>query len=180
MRKHLMITKKIITATTMILFCALVFTVLISKASGESPAFFHYQLKAVLSGSMEPTFMTGSVILIKTGINPSSLDKDQIITFRSQDKIITHRIAGMQIIKGKTLYQTKGDNNDAPDLDYVSPENILGLYTNLTIPYAGYLMNYANSRFGSALLLILPGLLLVISSVRTIFAAFKKLEMKNV
>lgn len=181
MKLAITILKKMIGSLALVLFCGLVIMVLSSKASGGEPIFFQHQLKAVLSGSMEPTFKTGSIILIKNVKETASLKKSDVITFRSQDKLITHRIVDTKKSHGKTLYITKGDNNDGPDPDYVLPENVVGRYTNITIPYTGYLMNYANSKAGSALLLIIPGLLLVLSSARSVFKAFKEkeMEMKN-
>ena len=51
----------------------------------------------------------------------------------------------------------KGDNNNGPDLEPVLAENVIGKYADITVPYAGYALNYANSKAGALLLLIIPG-----------------------
>ena len=53
------------------------------------------------------------------------------------------------------MYETKGDNNNGPDLEPVLAENVIGKYADITVPYAGYALNYANSKAGAALLLII-------------------------
>lgn len=172
--------KKIVSGlTTTVLFLVLivmVVAVVSSKASGGEPNFFGYQIKPVLSGSMEPTFMTGSIITIKPVDDPTSLKKDDVITFmESDDKLITHRI--IEVVKSgeNTLYKTKGDNNEEADMDPVLSDNIIGIYTGFTVPYAGYLVDFSKSKNGS-FLLIIPGILLIIYSAFSIFGGLKDLE----
>ncbi|MCR8850380.1 signal peptidase I [Rossellomorea sp. SC111] len=179
MRKLFFILRKITITITFILFCSLAFIVLSSRASGGDPTVLNHQFKVVLSGSMEPTFQTGSVIVIEKVKADREYKKNQIITFRSEDKLITHRIIDMKESNGQTLYVTKGDNNDAPDRGYVLTQNIVGSYSDFTIPYLGYAVNYASSKLGSALLLFIPGLLLVFSAVRSIFVTLKEVEVNT-
>ncbi len=40
----------------------------------------------------------------------------------------------------------KGDNNNGPDLEPVLADNVIGKYADITVPYAGYALNYANSK----------------------------------
>ncbi len=53
----------------------LAFVVISSKASGGEPTIMGYQFKTVLSGSMEPTFLTGSVIAIEPTKDGSKYQK---------------------------------------------------------------------------------------------------------
>lgn len=161
-----------------LLFLLLVFTVfaVISvKASGGEPSAFGYQLKSVLSGSMEPEIQTGSIIAIKEVDNHEQFEKGDVITFTTKDGIhITHRIVEVQ--GDGESYITKGDNNNGPDVEPVLAQNVVGQYTGFTIPYVGYIVNFANSKEGAALLLILPGLLLIGYAAVTIWRALKQLE----
>lgn len=162
----------------MIVICFLIFVVLTSRLSGGEKTIFGYQLKAVLSGSMEPSFQTGSIISIKVKDKPSMFQKNEIITFRMDDKYITHRIIAIQKGNGEISYKTKGDNNDGADLWTVSPNQIIGQYSGFTIPYIGYALNYVGSKTGSALLFIIPGIFLTLSAIRTIFLTKKEIEQK--
>ncbi|UXH43282.1 signal peptidase I [Rossellomorea vietnamensis] len=160
----------------LVMICLTAFIVLSSRLSGGEPTFLGYQVKAVLSGSMEPTFQTGSIISIKLGDMQTSYQKGDIITFRMEGKLITHRITEVIQENGQALYKTKGDHNNGPDLWTVPQSAIIGKYTNLTIPYIGYVLNYAHSKAGSALLMIVPGILLLVSSFRSILVAKNELE----
>ncbi|KFN02445.1 signal peptidase I [Bacillus clarus] len=155
----------------------LAFVVISSKASGGDPTLMGYQFKTVLSGSMEPTFLTGSVIAIEPTKDGSKYQKGDVITFKEKDnKIITHRIIGVKDINGKVMYETKGDNNNGPDLEPVLAGNVVGKYANITVPYVGYLLNYANSKAGAALLLIIPGVFLLGYSAVSIFSAMRSID----
>jgi signal peptidase I len=176
MRKKLWsILSSVIGSILLMMVCILAFAVLSSRLTGEEPTLLGYQVKAVLSGSMEPTFQTGSIISIKLAENRTSYKTGDIITFRMKDKLITHRIIEVQQKNGKAVFKTKGDNNDVPDLWTVPAQSIVGKYTDFTIPYIGYALNYANSKAGSALLLIIPGILFILSGFRSIIQAKKEL-----
>lgn len=158
----------------------LAFVVISSKASGGDPTVMGYQFKTVLSGSMEPTFLTGSIIAIEPTKDGSKYKKGDVITFKEKDnKLVTHRIIDVQNVNGQVSYQTKGDNNNGPDLQPVLAENVVGKYADITIPYVGYLLNYANSKAGAALLLIIPGVLLLGYSVISIFGAIRKIDSEK-
>src|SRR5699024_3940683 len=146
------------------IICVLVVVVLSAKASGGEPTIFNYQMKIVVSGSMEPKIQTGSVILNKLPESDTSYEKGDIITFHSDDKLITHRITDIKEVNGEEIYQTKGDNNNAPDADYVSKADIVGKYAGITIPKLGYMTRFATSKMGFSFLLFIPGLLLVLSA----------------
>ncbi|WP_019914009.1 signal peptidase I SipW [Paenibacillus sp. HW567] len=178
--------KKIISTTLstlmFLIFLLLVVAVVISKASGGEPAFFGYQIKTVLSGSMEPGIHTGSIVAIKPGGDMTRFQKGDVITFINQENLlITHRIvdATTNSATGEAAYTTKGDNNDAADSGTVSSTNVVGQYTGVTVPYVGYAMNFAVSKAGSVMLMIIPGLLLLLYALFTSWKAVAALEKKN-
>lgn len=155
------------------------FLVVSSKASGGEPQAFGYQLKTVLSGSMEPTFQTGSVIAVKPLNTEESkmLKENDVITFQESEGIlVTHRIIGVTTIGEQVMYETKGDNNKAADLELVLSENVVAQYADFTIPYIGYFIDFAQSKEGGAILLIGPGLLLLGYAAFTILQAFRELD----
>jgi signal peptidase len=158
------------------------FLVISSKASKGETQLFGYQLKTVLSGSMEPTFLTGSIIGVKP-LNSearSKLKKDDIITFKTNEGIlVTHRIIGVTESGPNVLYETKGDNNNASDKDPVISDNVVAIYSGFTMPYIGYFINFAQSKEGSALLLIGPGILLLGYAAFIIYRGLKELDVKT-
>jgi signal peptidase I len=166
-----------ITTLLSIALLFMIFVVISSKASGGEPSFLGYQLKTVMSGSMEPTFKTGSIIAVKPLSDTKNLKEKDVITFMQQDQsIVTHRI--IKVIKqgNQVMYQTKGDNNKAPDFNPVQSQNVIAEYSGFTIPYLGYLINYAKSSKGTAILLIVPGVLLLIYSAVSIIGALRELD----
>lgn len=174
--------KFISSTVNVVLFLSLVvmtFVVISAKASGGEPQVFGYQIKNVLSGSMEPEIQTGSIIAVKPleDAEKSTLSKGDIITYqRENDSLVTHRIVDVQKVGTSITYQTKGDNNNAPDAEPILAQNVVGTYTDFTIPYAGYLMNYAGSKAGSIALMILPGIMLLFYSGYLIWNAIKQFE----
>ncbi|MDF2038084.1 signal peptidase I [Bacillus sp. CMF12] len=182
MKKALKIISNIITAVLFINLILMAFLVVSSKASGGEPQAFGYQLKTVLSGSMEPTFQTGSVIAVKplSSEESKSLKKDDVITFQaSEEKLVTHRIIGVTNSGDHVMYETKGDNNKTADMEPVLSDNVRAVYTGFTIPYVGYFIDFAQSKEGSAILLIGPGLLLLGYAAFSIFQAIREIDPKN-
>ncbi|GJI58443.1 signal peptidase I W [Bacillus altitudinis] len=157
---------------TMMIVCIIV--VLSSRTTGGDPQIFGYEFKQVLSGSMEPEFSTGSLIVVKHVTSPETLKKGDIITFQTkQDQsFVTHRIVG---VKGKGVnkaFETKGDHNMYQDGTLVKANQVTAQYTGVNIPYAGKLLSYAGTSAGTALLLIIPGvMLLVYSTIHFVGAA---------
>jgi signal peptidase I len=155
----------------------MIFVVVSSKASGGEPNFLGYRLKTVLSGSMEPTFKTGSIITVKPLADTTKLKENDIISYLQQDQsVVTHRI--IKVIKqdDQVMYQTKGDNNEDADTNLVLSQNVIGEYTGFTIPFIGYFMDFAKSNKGMATLLITPGVLLLIYSAYSIITGLRELD----
>lgn len=101
----------------------------------------------VLSGSMEPTYHTGSVIYVKSD-DVDALEVGQPITFYLSGKTVaTHRIIEVVQEDGSVRYRTKGDANDIADGSLVDPEDIIGTPV-FSIPYLGYALSYIQSPPG--------------------------------
>ncbi|AVQ99936.1 signal peptidase I [Oceanobacillus iheyensis] len=157
-----------------VLLCALL-VVGLSKASGNEVNVFGYQIKSVLSGSMEPGIQTGSVIAVKTGGDMQRFSEGDVITYRAEDNIlITHRI--IEVENNGQQYITQGDANNGPDVSPVLSENVVGKYAGFTIPYVGYVFQFATSPEGAALLMILPGFLLLGYAFITIRRTLKQVK----
>ncbi|WP_186579914.1 signal peptidase I SipW [Aquibacillus kalidii] len=171
---------RVVTFTLFVTLVFMIFVVISSKASGGEPQIMGYQLKTVLSGSMEPGIKTGSIIAVKPDGEMTAFEKGDVITFMEEsDKLVTHRIVDVIKSGENVMYQTKGDNNDGPDPNPVLSENVVAEYTGFTIPYIGYFINYAQSKTGSALLLVLPGLLLLGYAGITIWQAMSQIDNKS-
>jgi signal peptidase I len=164
-----------------VLLCMVVMVVS-AKLSGGTPRVFGHEFLTVLSGSMEPGIKTGSIISV-TPINyPIKFKKGDVITFKATDapnKLITHRIIDVQTIDSSVQYVTKGDNNDAKDTSPVLASNVVAKYDNFTIPYVGYLLSFVKSKMGAVLMLIVPGVLMILWSVISIWKTINTINPKK-
>jgi len=77
------------------------------------PPLFGHRTLTVISGSMEPTLETGSVVLDKV-IAPVDARPGDVVTFNDpvRRKQVTHRLQSMRIEDGMAYMVTKGDAND--------------------------------------------------------------------
>ena len=119
----------------------------------------------VQSGSMEPTIKTGSVILIKKQDTYSTGD---VISFVGADSdSTTHRVTKTNIVKGKEMFNTKGDANQGEDGETVGIDNVLGK-TVFTVPYLGYLIAFTKTQQGFIFLIVVPATLIIFSEILNI------------
>ena len=84
----------------------------------------------VLTGSMEPIIKVGDLVIVEE-IDENELKIDDIIAFRytKEDVVLIHRIVGIEEYEGKTLFTTKGDNNQTEDKLNIEDKNIEGIYS---------------------------------------------------
>lgn len=105
-----------------VLLCVLLFPVILVNViiiantylhPDEIPGAFGVKPVAVLSGSMEDTFMTGDLIFLhKT--DPANLQEGDVICYLASGQAVTHRIVRVERDGGgATRYITKGDANNA-------------------------------------------------------------------
>lgn len=129
----------------------------------EAPDFFGYKPFIVLSGSMEPTIMTGDLVIIQK-CNVNELKEGDIIAFRSGNSVITHRILKSTIENGQKMFITKGDNNNTEDRNPVALSDVEGIYTT-RIPKLGNFAMFLQTTVGSVLFISIPFILFIITDV---------------
>lgn len=127
-----------------------------------------YDVYTVLSGSMEPTYHTGSVIYVK----PCEAEEVQIgdpITFVLNEDLVvaTHRVIDIDEENG--AFYTKGDANEAPDASPVLFENLIGVPV-FSIPKLGYLAAYVQEPPGTYVAVVVCALLLMLTFIPDLFA----------
>ena len=123
-----------------------------------------FQVFTVLSGSMEPTYHTGSLIYVKE-VDYKEIEAGQVITFMlDEDTVATHRV--VEVVPDETdatvlRYRTKGDANDAEDGSLVHYKNVLGSPV-FSIPKLGYLANFIQNPPGMYIAIAAGALLLLL------------------
>jgi signal peptidase I len=152
---------------------------MINTARGRAVSIFgNYTLK-VVTGSMEPTIMTGDFIIVHKA-SPEQLQVNDIITFYSdspetKDLLITHRIIG---IKDDGTFITKGDANNIEDQVSARPERVLGKYVRKA-RYLGIVSSFADMRKLILLLVIVPMFVISIFEVKSLAAVWKKVRQES-
>lgn len=101
----------------------------------------------VLTGSMQPVFDPGDMVLIEKISSEEQLQDlkaGDVINFKRDEINISHRI--LQVIEedGGYCFQTKGDNNSSEDVRLVKPEEVRGIIHH-RIPHAGLLILWLKS-----------------------------------
>jgi signal peptidase I len=118
-----------------------------------------YRAYAVQTGSMAPTYPTGTLVLAAPVDEVP--DIGTVITFRTQGGLVTHRVEGT----GPDGVYTQGDANPAPDAWTVKPSNIVGEVTR-GFSGAGFVLVFFQQPTG------IPSLVLLALSVMFAWALF--------
>lgn len=122
----------------------------------------------VLSGSMEPTYSTGSVIWVKS-CEPEDVEVGDPITFVLDENltVATHRVVAIDEAEGE--FTTKGDANDQVDGAPVLFENLIGRPV-FSVPGLGYFVAYVQSPPGCYIALAAGAVILMLMFLPAIFA----------
>ena len=107
--------------------------VVVPAVTGSTPL-------TVLTQSMEPTFPTGTLVVVKP-IDAADIRIGDPITYQIESgkpEVVTHRVLSITSTNvGGLSFITKGDNNDAPDENPVVPDQVRGKVW-YSVPYIGY------------------------------------------
>ena len=116
----------------------------------QMPMPFGYGFANVLSGSMEPTFSKGTLLLVK---QTEQLNVGDIAVYQSENKLIVHRIISLD---GDTV-TTQGDANNTADEPFPKTE-VKGIVI-AEIPYLGTVLGLFRTPAGILGILICAFLL---------------------
>ena len=134
----------------------------------------------VLSGSMEPTYHTGSLIYVKK-VDPFTIEAGTPITFMmDEDTIATHRVVGVvpdEEDSAVIRFRTKGDANDAEDGTLVHYKNVIGTPV-FSIPYLGYISDYITNPPGMYIGFTVLGIIILMLFAPDLLRAADKADKK--
>ncbi|RLM76193.1 signal peptidase I [Halorubrum sp. Atlit-26R] len=122
----------------------------------------------VLTASMTPAIAPGDVVIVADR-DPAAIAEGDVITFirGTSDVPVTHRVIDVVDEGGALAFETMGDANEGPDPGLVPAGSLVGVVT-LTIPYIGYVIQFAGTRVGFVALVLLPFGLLAVTEVWSI------------
>ena len=129
----------------------------------EVPSVSGYLPLIVLTDSMYPEIESGDLIICHTA-EVEDIKVGDVIAFfdpaGNGTSIVTHRVMEVVYEDGKTLFRTKGDNNNTEDRVPVPGEDLVGVYQN-RIPNAGHIAMFMQTTAGLIVCVVLPIILLV-------------------
>ncbi|MDW7672133.1 MAG: signal peptidase I [Bacillota bacterium] len=167
------LSSKVIFGAMILMIAFLAFFLVQSKITGGTPTVAGYQFYTVLSGSMNPSFDTGSLIFVKKQ-PPETIAVGDIITFagpRADSALTTHRVAAINN-EVPLSFITRGDANNVNDPNPVPEERVIGTVRGF-VPYLGYIMGFAQTRAGLIFLVFIPGVMIIIFEIFNIFRLIK-------
>lgn len=92
---------------------------------GQTPNFLGIKTYVIISGSMEPEYNIGDIVIAKETTG-EDLKVGDVISFREGENVVTHRISKELLDNGTREFKTKGDNNNTEDYWEVSLSSIEG------------------------------------------------------
>lgn len=154
------------------------FTTLATRDSRSVASIAGFTPLTVASESMEPTFGTNDLIIIKK-CDTSTLKEGDIITFHTiinnEYALNTHRIVDIEENNGYRAYRTKGDNNQIEDTHVIADGDIVGKYV-LKLAGVGALMRFLSSSTGFLVVIIIPLLIFFVLQVYHLIMVILKLK----
>ena len=154
------------------------FTTLATRDSRSVASIAGFTPLTVASESMEPTFGTNDLIIIKK-CDTSTLKEGDIITFHTiinnEYALNTHRIVDIEENNGYSAYRTKGDNNQIEDTHVIADGDIVGKYV-LKLAGVGALMRFLSSSTGFLVVIIIPLLIFFVLQVYHLIMVILKLK----
>lgn len=155
----------------LLVIISMVFFLVQNKMTGGVPKVFGHYMYVVLSGSMAPTFDTGSVVFVEPK-EPEEVKAGDVITYHGVDdkrSLATHRVMEVDNTDPQNIqFITKGDANEVTDPSPVSGDRLVGTLS-FSIPYLGYLLSFAQTKKGMLLLIIIPGTFLIITELHKLY-----------
>ena len=124
------------------------------KNPNETPDVFGIKTFTIISGSMEPNISVNDLVIIKK-VEKSEIKKGDIISFKINGEIITHRVINIETdTNGEILYTTQGDANNIQDYNKITFENIEGKYIG-KIPKVGKIVITLKNKETLTVLIVL-------------------------
>jgi len=109
------------------------------------PSFMGFRSLTVLTGSMSPKIKPGDIVIIKE-VNSNNIEVGDVVTYKTDNLLITHRVNKIITNDNELQFITKGDANNTVDTDAIRANQIMGKKI-FSVPYAGYVVNFFTKNF---------------------------------
>ncbi len=151
-----------------VLLFGFIIVVCLQRFSDNKISFFNFRMFTVISGSMEPKYMIGDVLISKE-VSPSTIRVGDTISYLGDkggfnNKVITHQVVDIeQDEEGSYLFHTKGLANLVQD-PVVSETQVYGkvIYKSVIL---SLVYKIVSTSIGFYLFIIVPLLFIIISEI---------------
>ena len=143
-KKRMQVLKKILSIFIIIFIYNIILIFISLENVSTGIGIFGYRAYIISSNSMEPTISLGDVVITKS-YKKEKIYTGDVITFKQDGEVITHRILKIEDTNEGTVYTTKGDNNNIEDTEQITYSQIQGK-SILTIPYLGKIILMLNNK----------------------------------
>ncbi|MGI6329673.1 MAG: signal peptidase I [Bacilli bacterium] len=167
--KGLKIILKILKGLIMLALILFIIAVCLQRFSNNRLSFFNYRMFTVVSGSMEPKYMIGDVLISKK-VNPKTIKIGDTVSYREsegnlKDQVITHEVVTTSKDEsGKYVFQTRGIANLISDQKLVSENQLYGkvIYKAVLLSFVYRLLN---TPMGFFIFIVIPLLFIITSEI---------------
>lgn len=142
-------TKKVMHIISLIIQYIIIFALLAiivlsiyNRQTSKLEHLISYKFYIIVSGSMQPEINVGDVVVVKKA-NP--VEVGEVIAYQNGANVVVHRVIDKQEVNDQTLYTTKGDFNNVPDINHIRQNQVIGL-CKYTIPKIGYISIFATQH----------------------------------
>ena len=153
--------------------------VILQRTTNNNFTVMGYRMFAVVTGSMEPVYKVGDVLLCKT-VDPDTLKVGDDVTYLGKeasfkDKVITHRIEKIENKNGKKIFYTKGVASKSIDPP-IEGNQIYGTVARKLV-ILSFFHKYSSGNMGFFFFVVIPIMLLVGTEI--VQSMLEKYEKKN-
>ena len=131
----------------------------------------------IVSDSMEPTLYKNDLVFVQK-CNILELNEGDIITFKQDERVISHRINDITKEKGIIKFETKGDNNEIADPDKVEAAQVYGK-VSFSIKKIGNIVSYIQDVSGFINIGIFAIIVYILVSLRDKQKNTRKIKRKK-
>lgn len=149
---------KFIKVVVWIFVLLVIFVILVQRIFNNQVSIGSYRMFTVVTGSMEPVYNVGDVVISKE-VDPSTIKKGDDVVYLGEkddfkDKIVTHRVIKIEKKEGDYYFTTKGVANEYSD-PVISSDQIYGKVVYRPVVLS-FLSGILNTRLGFYLLIFVP------------------------
>ena len=168
MKKIMKVFKTIIDILLTVMVIAFVLVICLQRFSNNEISLFSYRLFTVVSGSMEPEYDIGDVLVAKETL-PSKIKVGDDVSYLGNSgtfngKVVTHRVIKIeQDIEGKYVFHTKGLANLVED-PVVHENQLYGVVAG-EITVLSFVYKIVSNKNGMFFFIVIPILYIIASEM---------------